>query len=178
MHQTPFPIIQVVGYKNSGKTTLMEKLITYFSDRNMRVGSLKRHGHGGDPSIVKGTDSYKHMQAGSLINAVQGETRLQVSINNQTSLALYDLLKIYSFQGIDLLLIEGYKQANFPKIVLIKEKADLELLESVSNIIAIGLWDFNLAELIPSYDTFSLLNIDKSLPQLMEYIKVNVDYCS
>lgn len=170
----PFPIIQIIGFKNSGKTTLMEKLIIHFIEKNMQVGTLKHHGHGGEPSIIKGTDSYKHMKAGSAISAVQGEDRLQIAIQNQSSIQLNDLLKIYSLQPIDLLLIEGYKQADFPKIVLIKNSDDLELLETVSNIIAIGLWDQQLAKVVANYYTFSLLDMEKDLPQLVEYITVNV----
>ncbi|QQK74745.1 molybdopterin-guanine dinucleotide biosynthesis protein MobB [Salicibibacter cibarius] len=40
-------VLQVVGYKNSGKTTLMEELVKAFSAREMHVAALKHHGHGG-----------------------------------------------------------------------------------------------------------------------------------
>src|SRR5690625_6083705 len=78
-----FPVYQVVGYKRAGKTTLMTSLIRYFSSTGMRVGTLKHHGHGGEPAVIKETDSYQHTEAGSLISAVQGEKQLHLTVNQK-----------------------------------------------------------------------------------------------
>ncbi|PAV29218.1 molybdopterin-guanine dinucleotide biosynthesis protein B [Virgibacillus profundi] len=165
-----FPICQIVGYKNSGKTTLMEKLIRYFASQNKQVGTLKHHGHGGEPELVKETDSYKHLEAGSRISAVQGENQLQITINDASS-KLDELIQFYTYVPIDILLIEGYKQAAFPKIVLIKEEQDLQLINELDNIIAIGTWDDNLVKNL-NYFTFIMEETDNNLPRLAEYITV------
>src|SRR5690625_1348600 len=137
MHnQLSIPVYQVVGYKRAGKTTLMTSLIRYFSSTGMRVGTLKHHGHGGEPAVIKETDSYQHTEAGSLISAVQGEKQLHLTVNQKEKLALTDILPLYTFLPLDLLLIEGYKNASYPKIVLIREEADIHLLDRLSNIIA------------------------------------------
>ncbi len=53
-------ILQIVGYQNSGKTTLVEKVVYALAEQNMKVATIKHHGHGGFPEvaqkIVKGTE--------------------------------------------------------------------------------------------------------------------------
>lgn len=46
-------ILQIVGYQNSGKTTLMEKLIQALTYEGMKVATIKHHGHGGYPEVPK-----------------------------------------------------------------------------------------------------------------------------
>lgn len=166
MHkQLSIPICQIVGYKNAGKTTLMTSLIHYFSSREIRVGTLKHHGHGGEPAIIKGTDSYQHTEAGALISAVQGEKQLHLTVNEKEKLALADILPIYTCLPLDLLLIEGYKNADYPKIVVLREEADIHLLHTLSNIVAVGSWNIDNLH-IKDHFTFSLQEMETSLPRL------------
>lgn len=163
-------ICQIVGYKNTGKTTLMKKLIHYLSEDGMRVGTLKHHGHGGEPVSAQGTDSYQHTEAGSMISAVQGEKQLHVTVNTNEKLELRDILPLYTFLPLDLLLIEGYKQADYPKIVLLQSEDDSHLLDQLSNIVAVGSWNMNKIH-TKNYFTFSLKEVDVSLPELAKLIK-------
>lgn len=166
------PICQVVGYKRSGKTTLMKKLTSYLTNSGLKIGTLKHHGHGGEPEIVRHTDSYEHMKAGSVISAVQGENRLQIAIQDENPLAFSEMLKIYTNFQIDLLLVEGFKQEDYPKIVLIRDKDDIDLLQKLTNIIAVGVWDDKIT--INHEEKFTMQDIDKNLPQLADYIKVKL----
>ncbi|HLR65805.1 molybdopterin-guanine dinucleotide biosynthesis protein B [Virgibacillus alimentarius] len=165
-----FPIFQIVGYKNAGKTTLIKKLIQYFSKEGIRVGTLKHHGHGGEPAFVKDTDSYEHLEAGSIISAVQGEKMLQVTVNKTEELKFDEILKLYTFLPLDLLLIEGYKNEKYPKIVLLRDQADAQLLSTVSNIKAVGTWDTEKLH-STNYLHFSIQHIDTVLPDLAKMIK-------
>ncbi|MEC5423629.1 molybdopterin-guanine dinucleotide biosynthesis protein B [Virgibacillus sp. C22-A2] len=163
--KNPPLIFQVVGYKNSGKTTLMERLISYLSSKELQVGTLKHHGHGGEPASVKETDSSKHLQAGSSISAVQGERELHITVKDTTSFELDELLQFYTVLPLDILLIEGYKKADYPKIVILKDEKDMALLE-LSNIIAVGCWNEVLAE-NSDYYTFPLQKTEENLPALI-----------
>ena len=53
-------ILQIVGYQNSGKTTLVGKIVHVLTESEMKVATIKHHGHGGFPEvaqkIVKGTE--------------------------------------------------------------------------------------------------------------------------
>jgi|SRR5690625_1407117 len=133
-------IIQIVGYRHSGKTTLIKKLLLKITNEfSLRVATLKHHGHGGEPDIVQGTDSYEHLQAGAQISGVQGEDRLHLKITGFRNIQLEQIIALYERFPIDLLLIEGYKHAPYPKIVLLNNDADEELLD-LDNIIAVGGW--------------------------------------
>src|SRR5699024_724757 len=105
-----------------------------------RVATLKHHGHGGEPAIVQGTDSYEHLQAGAHISGVQGEDRLQLKLTGFKNANLEKAISIYTGFPIDLLLIEGYKHAPYPKIVLKNNPEDDQLLQ-LENIIAVGGWE-------------------------------------
>lgn len=127
-------IIQIVGYKNSGKTTLATKFIEYATKKGYQTASLKHHGHGGVPEGMYNTDSEKHKQAGSLISGVEGDGVFQLSKENW---ALDEMIQIYKWMHVDLLIIEGFKACSFPKAVLISDEKDLELLNKVENVKAV-----------------------------------------
>lgn len=127
-------IIQIVGFKNSGKTTLASKMIAMLSESGYTVASLKHHGHGGAPIGLENTDSAKHKQAGAVISGVEGEGILQLSA---ASWDVEQLIAIYQLMGVDVLVMEGFKKEPFPKVVLINREEDFSLLEQVKNIQAV-----------------------------------------
>ena len=127
-------IIQIVGFKNSGKTTLASKMIAMLSESGHTVASLKHHGHGGAPIGLENTDSAKHKQAGAVISGVEGEGILQLSA---ASWDVEQLIAIYQLMGVDVLVMEGFKKEPFPKVVLINREEDFSLLEQVKNIQAV-----------------------------------------
>ena len=66
---TPF-IFAISGYKNSGKTTLITKLIPELKQRGYRVAVIKHDGHDFEAD-VPGTDSYRHQKAGAACPAAE-----------------------------------------------------------------------------------------------------------
>ncbi|MEN2767393.1 molybdopterin-guanine dinucleotide biosynthesis protein B [Ornithinibacillus xuwenensis] len=127
-------VLQVVGYKNSGKTTLTKEIITYYSKKGWKVGTIKNHGHGGIPIGLHDTDSEQHRRAGSKIAGVIGENILQLS---QEEWEVETIISIYELLGIELLVLEGFKRLEYPKLILIKDRKEIQLLTSLSNIIAL-----------------------------------------
>ncbi len=149
-------ILQIVGYQNSGKTTLMEQLIKQASLEGLRVGTIKHHGHGGAPMIETSKDSSRHEQAGAIVTAVEGEGTLRMSIH-QNSWQLAEILAIYASFSMDVVLIEGYKQEHYPKVVLLRTAQDQVLLQQVTNIICVIYWPsypFNPSLTIPAYSIY------------------------
>ncbi|WP_077325065.1 molybdopterin-guanine dinucleotide biosynthesis protein B [Virgibacillus siamensis] len=161
-------ICQIAGYKNSGKTTLMNQLILYFSKTGVIVGSLKHHGHGGDPDLGKLKDNQAHMESGAIMSGVQGEMVSQFTLNMEMDLD--EMVRVYSNFPIDLLLIEGYKHAEYPKIVLVRNREDLSLVDELPNVIAAGGWD---SELLKNLDVpvFDMKKPGEYLPRLAVYIR-------
>jgi len=106
------PIISVVGKSESGKTTLIEKLILELKKRGYRIGVIKHASHGFDIDR-EGKDSWRHKAAGAdtVIVASTGKIAM-IKDENCDSL---DLLEKY-FQNMDLVISEGYKREGKPKI--------------------------------------------------------------
>jgi molybdopterin-guanine dinucleotide biosynthesis protein MobB len=105
----------VVGWKNTGKTGLMERLVTEFTGRGLRVSTLK-HAHHSFDIDHPGKDSYRHRQAGAteVLLASRNRWALMHELRDEEEPALADLLP--KLAPVDLVLIEGYKRDEHPKV--------------------------------------------------------------
>lgn len=159
-------VIQVVGYKNSGKTTLTSTMIRYFREKGVRVASLKHHGHGGVPEGLDHTDSAKHKQAGAFIAGVEGDGVFQLVKDHWT---LDEMIKIYDMMNLDLTIVEGYKAYPYPKVVLIRKEEDLDLLEELEGVLAM-MSRIPLEETSYGYPVFSPTEMTKLCKWLQEKI--------
>lgn len=130
-------IFQVVGYKNSGKTTLIEQLTQACRKESYSVGTIKHHGHGGKPAspfIEKDTD--QHRRAGANVVAVEGAGSLYIEAE-QPLFELDNIIDIYTHFSLDIIFIEGFKYEHYPKVVLLRNKLDESLLYELTNIQAV-----------------------------------------
>lgn len=109
------PILSVVGRSNSGKTTLLEKLIRELVARGRRVGTVKHHYHGPVTVDVPGKDSWRHRQAGARAAALLSPETLFVVRDGADGLSL-DAVAHLGLWGVDLVLTEGFKSGAMPKI--------------------------------------------------------------
>lgn len=105
----------VVGWKNAGKTGLMERLVTEFTTRGLSVSTIK-HAHHGFDVDHPGKDSYRHREAGAREVLVASAARYAVlhELRNAEEPTLDDLIARLS--PVDLVLVEGYKRDRHPKI--------------------------------------------------------------
>jgi molybdopterin-guanine dinucleotide biosynthesis adapter protein len=137
-------IIAIAGYSNSGKTTLLEKMIPLFKAGGYSVGVIKHtfHGFSLDQS---GKDSQKFTQAGADGAAVIGSGQIGFlgSIDEADPLLL-DRLEQTFFPDKDLVLVEGFKKSSKPKIaVLTPGQEETLLAEMVGAVVAtVGETDF------------------------------------
>ncbi len=108
-------LIGIVGWKNSGKTTLVERLIPLLSQRGLKVATVKHTHHDLRPHDGA-TDGERHARAGAVQTIVIAPTGWEASGCRQDGLppAFADLA--HHLTGADLALIEGYKNAPIPKI--------------------------------------------------------------
>ena len=105
-------VIAFVGRSNSGKTTLIEKLLPEITRRGYRVGTLKHTHHDidlGDPK----KDSNRHKNAGATMVVVASPSIVSM-VKSWHNPSFRDLLD--QFADMDLVIIEGYKSENLPKI--------------------------------------------------------------
>ena len=120
--ERPAPALAFIGYQNSGKTTLVEKVIAALTARGMRVGTVKHHGHAGFDIDVPGKDSWRHAQAGSRHVGVVSATRYAEYADTEAEFSLDRLLARYT--DVDVVLVEGYKSAGLPNIVVARSGVD------------------------------------------------------
>lgn len=163
-------IVQIVGYKNSGKTTFAQHFIRKLIKEGYRTASFKHHGHGGEPLGLKETDSYKHLEAGALIAGVEGGGMFQLKKFNGWNVE--ELIEIYRLFEIDVLVMEGFKQVNYPKIVLIKNKEELSLLKQLTNIIAV-VSAVSMEESSISFPLFSYDHVEEVYRYYIDHYLVN-----
>jgi molybdopterin-guanine dinucleotide biosynthesis protein B len=110
------PIIACVsGVKNSGKTTLMEKLIRELRGRGLQVAAIKHDGHDFTPD-VPGTDSYRFGQAGACGYAIYSPQRYLLV--RQVKTDERDFLD--AFPEADVILLEGFKDSAYPKLEVVR----------------------------------------------------------
>lgn len=105
-------VFGVTGWKNAGKTTLVEQLVTEFVRRGWRVSTIK-HAHHDVDIDQPGRDSYRHRAAGAGEVAVVGGQRYAI-MREEPEATLTDVLD--RMAPADLILIEGYKREAHPKI--------------------------------------------------------------
>jgi molybdopterin-guanine dinucleotide biosynthesis protein B len=105
-------VFGVVGWKNSGKTTLVERLVAEFVRRGWRIATIKHAHHNADID-QPGTDSFRHRAAGATEVALVGGHRYAI-MREQEEPALAEVLA--RLAPADLVLIEGYKRERHPKI--------------------------------------------------------------
>ncbi|HWO96249.1 MAG TPA: molybdopterin-guanine dinucleotide biosynthesis protein B [Bacillus sp. (in: firmicutes)] len=164
-------IFQIVGYQNSGKTTLAAKLIERFTQEGRRVGTIKHHGHGGTPdSGDEQKDTFRHRQAGALVTGVEGAGMLQIHAG-KGEWALKDIIGIYEAFSLDLILIEGYKQEVYEKVVLIRSEEDLPLLRILTNIVLVISWIPLSAFVSNTYPLFHIEDEQNYLEWLIERVE-------
>ncbi|MGC8720112.1 MAG: molybdopterin-guanine dinucleotide biosynthesis protein B [Thermodesulforhabdaceae bacterium] len=129
------PVICIVGYHKSGKTTFMEGLIGELSRRGYRVGTIKHDVHGFDID-QEGKDTWRHRKAGSLVVALSSASRLTLIKELQAETPVDELVTRF-FGDVDIVLAEGFKQLHYPKIeVFRREVGEVPLANSVNNLIA------------------------------------------
>ena len=105
----------IVGWKNAGKTGLMERLVTEITGRGHSVSTIK-HAHHSFDVDHPGKDSHRHRVAGAteVLLASRNRFALMHELRDQPEPTLDALLTRLS--PVDLVLIEGYKRDSHPKI--------------------------------------------------------------
>lgn len=105
----------VTGWKNAGKTGLMERLVTEITGRGLTVSTLK-HAHHAFDVDHPGRDSYRHRAAGAhqVLLSSRNRWALMTEMRGAAELPLSDLLT--RLDPVDLILVEGYKRDTHPKI--------------------------------------------------------------
>ncbi len=142
------PIVSIVGKSQSGKTVLMEQLIAEFKRRGYRVAALK-HSHGEMEIDRPGKDSWRFARAGSVAVCVCSTDKLAFIKNLDHDLSIEGILPVVGPE-FDLILVEGFRKSEIPKIEVHSKELGDDLLCSPGELTAIvtdGSLDTDIAQL-------------------------------
>lgn len=109
-------VLAICGIKNSGKTTLIERLLPKLCAAGLKVAVIKHDGHDFEAD-VPGTDSYRHFFAGAYGVAVYSPQKMSV-VKKDRSVTVEKLISF--FPEADLILCEGQKNSDFAKLEVVR----------------------------------------------------------
>ena len=153
-------VFGITGWKNSGKTTLTEMLVTELCRRGWIVSTVK-HAHHDFDIDREGTDSFRHRAAGATEVAIVSHRRwaLMHELRGEQEPSLDAVLA--RLAPCDVVLVEGYKREPHKKIETrrLGAKDSTPLSAADSNIIAIAS-DYLLSdEVLPTFDLNNIHSI-------------------
>ncbi len=138
--QTEIPVIGFAAFSGTGKTTLLERVLPILSRGGVRIGMIK-HAHHRFDIDTPGKDSYRLRKAGALQTMIASSQRWALMTENAVEDVpeLEDLIPHLDHKHLDLILVEGFKQAPIPKIELHRPSLGHPLLfPADSHIVAVA----------------------------------------
>jgi len=135
------PIMGFAAYSGTGKTTLLSKIIPILTEKGYRIGIIK-HTHHNIDIDKPGKDSHVLREAGAMQTVVASRNRTAIIVEKPEATeepTLEEALTNLQTNSLDLVLVEGFKAAEFIKIELHREALGKPYLyPNDSNIIAIA----------------------------------------
>lgn len=162
---TDIPILSFAAKSGTGKTTYLEKLLPLLKKEHIRIAVIKHDAHGFQMD-KPGKDSYRLTQAGAdhMILTSTDQTASIFTHKNENPELDFLLSKV---QDVDLIITEGYKLANMPKLELLRKGYNEELHSNQENLLGI-ICDFDYETNLP---VFPLNQPETLVPFILEYIK-------
>ena len=130
------PVVCIVGKHNAGKTTLLEKLIPCLQQRGRRVAVIKHAAHGFSLDR-EGSDSWRLAQTGADAVVLSGPGNAVTLCRLPDDASLPQVLGLLPVMGFDLVLVEGYKSSDYPKIEVHRTALGPDLLLAEEQLAAV-----------------------------------------
>jgi molybdopterin-guanine dinucleotide biosynthesis protein B len=116
----PLLVIHIIGWKNTGKSGLMERLVRELNKLGVRVGVLKHDGSNHFHWDREGTDTHRIRAAGSPVTAILSDQEFAVHAAGGLDITLPEIVETF-FRGFEILLVEGLKKLEGKKIEVLRE---------------------------------------------------------
>jgi molybdopterin-guanine dinucleotide biosynthesis adapter protein len=128
-------IISIVGKSHSGKTTLLEKLISELKSRGYKIAIVK-HSHHKDDLDVAEKDTWRFTKAGSELSAINSLDHLAIYRQMDKFFEPRDISN-YVLWDYDIILTEGFKGSNYPKIEVHRAEQGKDLVSDPKLLLAV-----------------------------------------
>ena len=128
-------ILAVCGVKNSGKTTLLEKITAHLSKEGIKIAVIKHDGHSFVPDRP-GTDSFRLKAAGAYGAAVFSSQCFSIVKDTVPPVTEADLISF--FPEADLILLEGFKNSPYPKIEIVRRGVSRTPVSNPDGLLAVA----------------------------------------
>lgn len=130
------PVVSIVGrHSNSGKTTLLVKLLSEAKKRGWRVAAVKHDSHGFEMD-KPGKDTWRFAQAGADVVVISSPYKMAILETVKEERTLDEVLE--RIQNVDLIFTEGYKHGKKPRIEVFRSAVHEELYSRPEELIAIA----------------------------------------
>ena len=162
-------IIGVVGWKDTGKTTLIEKLIKEFNQRSLTVSTIK-HSHHKFSLDRQGTDSFRHFNAGAKETILASDTKwIKFSEQLSDCESSLDYL-IKQIVPVDIVIVEGFKISSHRKIEVVNRISERKpLFETDRTICGLIFHQRKLENtLLPQFDRDNIQEICDFIVKILE----------
>lgn len=134
MNPETTPIITFVGKSGTGKTTFLEKLIPVLKARGLRLAVLKHDAHHFEMD-KPGKDTYRFTAAGADVVTISNAEKFALIEQPSAELSVADIIS--RLPQVDLVLTEGYKQSQYPKIEIHRAVLNRPLLTPPEQLLAV-----------------------------------------
>jgi molybdopterin-guanine dinucleotide biosynthesis adapter protein len=140
----------VIGWKNSGKTSLMERLVADITGRGFSVSTVKHVHHAVDLD-QPGKDTFRHRQAGAREVVLASADRFALMVEHRGPEP--DLASILArLAAVDLVLVEGYKRDSHRKVEVWRDATGQPLIQPGDPLVRAVATDANLTLPVPVLD--------------------------
>jgi molybdopterin-guanine dinucleotide biosynthesis protein B len=128
-------VVSFIGKSNSGKTTLLEKVISELNSRKYRIATIK---HTAEEATLDtpGKDTWRHLRAGSKATAIGSDNRIVLIKPVKRKSTVEEMARLLG-EDYDIILTEGFKQGPYPKIEVHRKEIGSPLTD-IKNLIAIA----------------------------------------
>jgi|Deesub1362A_J573_1020465.scaffolds.fasta_scaffold11989_2 molybdopterin-guanine dinucleotide biosynthesis protein B len=120
-------VVSIVGSPDSGKTSLIEKIVPFLKKRGLKVAVVKHHAHGDFEYDVEGKDSWKHYNAGADV-IISSPSKFALIRRTEELYSLDSVVSKY-LNDYDLVLTEGFNLSGKPRVVVLNPGDDISRFE-------------------------------------------------
>lgn len=158
----PPALVTIIGKSGCGKTTLLEKLVAEFKQRGLKVATVKHHSHRGFEIDQPGKDSWRFAQAGSDHVVIAAPDKIAAYRKIEQELSLDEIAA--EIADVDLILVEGYRQAEKPSLEVVRAGNNRGLISSREQRFAVAA-DFPVNAGVPRFDVDDVTGIADLIEQ-------------